>query len=112
MANGTLGNLGNIIPIFPISKFLILRYSENRKLGFKNLGKKFPNFPSFRPGPVDSDVSCFHGLFPSRSSHRGVLSKKGVLRNFTIFTGKYMCQSLFFNKFAGLGPASLLKKRL
>ena len=27
--------------------------------------------------------------------------RKGVLRNFTKFTGKYLCQSLFFNKFAG-----------
>ena len=38
--------------------------------------------------------------------------KKGVLRNFTKFTGKYMCQSLFFNKVAGLGPVTLFKKRL
>ena len=28
------------------------------------------------------------------------------------FSGKYLCQSLFFNKVAGLRPASLLKKRL
>ena len=27
--------------------------------------------------------------------------KKGVLRNFTKFTGKQLCQSLFFNKVAG-----------
>ena len=38
--------------------------------------------------------------------------KKGVLTNFTKFTGKYMCQSLFFNKVAGLGPVTLFKKRL
>ena len=34
-------------------EFSILPYSQNRKLGFKNLGKKFPRFPrfpSFRPG--------------------------------------------------------------
>ena len=47
---GNLGNLGNIIPSFLISKFSILPYSQNRKLGFKNLGKKFPSFPSLRPG--------------------------------------------------------------
>ena len=29
--------------------------------------------------------------------------KKGVLRNFAKFTGKHLCQSLFFNKVAGLG---------
>ena len=38
--------------------------------------------------------------------------KKGVLKNFTKFTGKHLCQSLFFNKVAGLRPATLLKKRL
>ena len=42
----------------------------------------------------------------------GVFYKKGVLRNFTNFTGKHRCQSLFFNKVAGLRPANLLKKRL
>ena len=38
--------------------------------------------------------------------------KKGVLRNFAMFLGKHLCQSLFFNKVAGLRPATLLKKRL
>ena len=32
--------------------------------------------------------------------------------NFAKFTGKHLCQSLFFNKVAGLGPATLLKKVL
>ena len=36
--------------------------------------------------------------------------KKDVLRNFTKFRGKHLCQSLFFNKVPGHG--SLLKKRL
>ena len=35
----------------------------------------------------------------------------GVLKNFTKFTGKHLCQSLFLNKVAGLRPATLLKKR-
>ena len=30
--------------------------------------------------------------------------EKGVLRNFTKITGKHLCQSLFFNKIAGLRP--------
>ena len=38
--------------------------------------------------------------------------KKGVLRNFPKFTGKHLCQSLFFNKVAGLRPSTLLKKSL
>ena len=41
-----------------------------------------------------------------------VFYKKGVLWNFTKFTGKYLCQSLFFNKVAGLRPEILFKKRL
>ena len=39
-------------------------------------------------------------------------AKKGVLRNFTNFTGKHLFQSLSFNKVAGLRSATLLKKRL
>ena len=33
-----------------------------------------------------------------RSSHRRWFVKKGVLENFTKVTGKYLCQSLLFNK--------------
>ena len=36
-------------------------------------------------------------------SHPEVFCRRGVLRNFTKFTGKHLCQSLFFNKIAGLG---------
>ena len=46
------------------------------------------------------------------SSHPEVFCKKGVLRNFTKFTGKRLCQSLFFNKVAGLRPSTLFKKRV
>ena len=38
--------------------------------------------------------------------------KKGILKNFAKFTGKHLCQSLFFTKVADLRPATLLKKRL
>ena len=38
--------------------------------------------------------------------------KKDVLENFAKFTGRRLRQSLFFNKVAGLRPATLLKKRL
>ena len=41
-----------------------------------------------------------------RGSRLEVLYKKGVLRNFTKFTVKHLCQSLFFNKVAGLRPAT------
>ena len=38
--------------------------------------------------------------------------EKGVLKHFAEFTEKNLCESLSFNKFAGLRPATLLKKRL
>ena len=47
-----------------------------------------------------------------RSSYRRCSIKNGVLKNFTKFTGKHLCQSLFFNKVADLRPATLLKRRL
>ena len=37
-----------------------------------------------------------------RSNRPEVFCKKGVLKNFAKFTGKHLCQSLFFNKVAGL----------
>ena len=37
-----------------------------------------------------------------KSSRPGVFGKKGVLRNFTKFTGKHLCQILYFNEVAGL----------
>ena len=46
MANRKLGkvenlvNLGKVIPGFLFAEFLILPYSQNGKLGFKNLRKK------------------------------------------------------------------------
>ena len=55
-------------------------------------------------------VNCksfgYHQKQPSE-----VFCKKGVLGNFAKFTGKHMCQSLFFNEVAGSRPATLLKGR-
>ena len=45
-----------------------------------------------------------------RSSRPEVFCKNGVLKNFAKFTGKHLCQSLFFNKVAGLRSATLLKR--
>ena len=39
-----------------------------------------------------------------------VFQKEGVLKNFTKFTGKQLCQGLIFNKVTGLRPATLLKR--
>ena len=62
---------------------------------------------------AESVLNCENSmLLIYRSSHQMRSMKKGVLRNFAKFTGKLLCQSLFFNKVAGLMPATLLKKRL
>ena len=50
-------------------------------------------------------------MYQWKSSHQRYSVRKGVLRNFAKFTGKHLCQSLFFNKVAGLRPEFLLKKR-
>ena len=38
-----------------------------------------------------------------RNSRQEAFFKKGVLRNFEQFTGKHLCQGLFFNKVPGSG---------
>ena len=48
----------------------------------------------------------------TRSSNQKCSMQKGILRNLAKFTGKHLCQSLFFNKVAGLRPETLLKKGL
>ena len=53
---------------------------------------------------------CTSNLFQKQTTE--VLCKKGVLKNFTNFKVKEMCQSLFFHETACLRPATLLKKRL
>ena len=45
-----------------------------------------------------------------RSSRPDVLFKKVVLKGLSKFIGKHLCQSLFFNKVAGLRPATEIKK--
>ena len=47
-----------------------------------------------------------------RSSHRKCSVKTGVLKSFSELTGKHVCHSLYFNKVAGLPPATLLKENL
>ena len=54
-----------------------------------------------------SIVVCNFALL--RSSRAQMFFKTGVLKDFVKFTGKKQCQSLFFNKVAGLRPATFLK---
>ena len=63
---------------------------------------KFSNHRLLHEVPQTKNVN--HGVAINRNSRPEVFCKKGVLRNFAKFTGKHLCQSLFFNKVAGLRP--------
>ena len=58
--------------------------------------------------PIATPSFCIYISF--RSSHQRCSIKKGVLEIFAKFTGKHLCQSLFFNKLAALRLATLLKR--
>ena len=58
---------------------------------------------------VTKKVLCSYKSFQKQPPE--VLQKK-VLKNVAKSTGKHLCQSLIFNKAAGLRPATLLKKGL
>ena len=49
-------------------------------------------------------VIIIYPIYSNRSSCPGVFCKKGILKNFTKFTGKHLCQSLFLIKLQALGP--------
>ena len=67
------------------------------------------NFPL---GATDKYLDTKNVMPKYRSSRPEVFCRRGILRNFAKFTGKNLCQSLFFNKVADLRPATLLKKKL
>ena len=59
-----------------------------------------------------SDIhECQYFVLPEGVSQRCSV-KKGVLRNFAKFTGKHLCQSLFFNKVADLACNFIKKETL
>ena len=57
-------------------------------------------------------LKLYSWYYSFKSSRPELFCKKGVLKNFTKFRGKHLCQSLFFNKVADLSPTTLLKTRL
>ena len=59
-----------------------------------------------------SSLNFQHCCFSfTEAATRGVLYKKGVLKNFAKFTGKHLCQSLFLIE-SQAPPGTLLKRRL
>ena len=51
-------------------------------------------------------------MLAARSNHQRCSIKKGVLKNFTKFTGKHLCQRLFFNKVPGQACNFIKKESL
>ena len=47
---------------------------------------------------VVNRISHYYQFWMNRSNRPELFCKKGVLKNFTKFTGQYLCQSLFLNK--------------
>ena len=85
----------------PGFQLLILVENSSRFTAFlSSNGQMFHTFPAknFR------DFKPCVTVLKSRRRHRSCSLRKGVLRNFAKFTGKHLCQSLFFNKVAGLSP--------
>ena len=54
--------------------------------------------PFGKAGESESWIIC-HSY---KSKHRRCSIKTGAVKSFTKFTGKHLCQSIFFNKVAGL----------
>ena len=59
-------------------------------------------FCYLQDGTCKLNIHIFASKWKRRSSRLDVVCKKGVLRNLAKFTGKHLCQSLYFNKVAGL----------
>ena len=66
-------------------------------------------------GPSFSEANNYDWIYyegnKNRSSSPEVFCKK-VFWSFTKFTGKHLCQSLFFNKVEGLTSATTLERKL
>ena len=62
------------------------------------------NNPTKKELDAEFEATMKHNyLHPNvRSSHAELFCEKGVLKNLSKFTGKHLCQNLFFNKVADL----------
>ena len=61
-------------------------------------GCQFKLLIDMEPDVTRKALTTCSNVVRYRSSHGRCSVRKGVLRTFTKFTGKHLCQSLFFNK--------------
>ena len=94
---------------------ILIQVADPQRKWFPHKTKFLPNLKTFlyfaRCPHCEAVAVLSSALLDSEAATR-VFCKKGILRNFQKFTGKHLCQSLSFNKVAGLRFATLLKKRL
>ena len=81
---------------------------ENKNKGLYKVSRFY--FDNFLVKVDLSKFSMLQDTHSKRSSRPEMFYKKDVLRNFAKFTKRHLCQSHFFNKFAGPRPATSLKK--
>ena len=78
-------------------------------LFFFHISHKFMDPNTF--SLVMKRFACFiTNVFVLSSTHRRCFMEKGVLKNFTKFTGKRLCRSAFLNKVADLKAATIQKR--
>ena len=86
----------------------------NRKLIKEEIQQLRQIALSLKPIILDLQTSRLWKRFryskPGTNSHRRCSVKKDVLRNFTKFTWKHLCQSLFLNKVAQAEGFNFIKK--
>ena len=94
-----------VLAFFLLNLFFKL---SNRRLALPRLREKMCALLWYtmysEPSTINQET-CFVILW-ARSSHQRFSVGKGVLKNFAKFMGQHLCQSLFFNKVAGLRPAT------
>ena len=79
--------------------------------GYAIVGNPEKSNPNLVQNFSGNTESILRKLSELRGCRLEVFCKKGVLGNFAKFTWKHQCQSLVFNKVAGLRPVTLLKKK-
>ena len=107
-------NKNNLRILLKLRKLKLIFLVPVKKNVSNTLLKKYPVTPnaiSCTKIWYIPQISFFLEDFPE-ATNGGVLKNKDVLKNFTKFTGKQPCQSLFFDKFVGLRSATLIKKGL
>ena len=87
---------------------LFMSVKGREKLAFikilQNLTTFLSSITKIHHQPSNATASLRCSTYPSqkhRSSHQRCSVRKSVLRNFTKFAGKHLCQSLFFNNAEG-----------